>query len=60
MKVTTIIEHEDGGADIMLEDVTPAEVELLVQTGFNQLLKEYVERVEAQRKIPAILRGDAK
>ena len=60
MKVTTIIEHEDGGADVMLEDVTPKEMELLVQTGFNQLMQEYIERMEAKRKIPVILRGDDK
>lgn len=60
MKVATIIEHEDGGADVMLEDVTPKELELLVQAGFNQLLQEYIERMEAKRRIPAILRGDEK
>lgn len=60
MKVSTIIEHDDGGADVMLEDVTPQEMELLVQAGFTQLLKEYIERMEERRKIPAILRGDDK
>lgn len=44
----------------MLEDVTPQEMELLVQAGFTQLLKEYIERMEERRKIPAILRGDGK
>jgi hypothetical protein len=60
MKVTTIIEHEDGGADVMLEDITPREMEALVQAGFAQLLKEYADQLEAKRKVPAILRGDEK
>lgn len=60
MKVTTIIEHDDGGADIMLEDVSARELEVLVEAGFVKLVTEYAEQLEAKRRIPAILRGDDK
>ena len=58
MKVTTIIEHEDGGASVMLEDIKPYELEALVQAGFATLLEKYANELEEKKKVPAILRGN--
>lgn len=40
--VGDITENEDGSANVVL-DLDPESVRLLINVGFNQLLREYLE-----------------
>ena len=52
MKVTNLIEHEDGSATVNLE-MTDKEKALLIQVGFVQALKDSIAVEEAEK----LLRG---
>jgi ribosome biogenesis SPOUT family RNA methylase Rps3 len=56
MIVTTIKEHEDGSADVELQDMTPEEMQLIMQEGFISLLKKAIEYQKEQEKLPALLK----
>jgi ribosome biogenesis SPOUT family RNA methylase Rps3 len=56
MRVVTVNEHEDGSADVELQDMTPEEVKLIMQEGFISLLKKAIEYQEARDKLPALLK----
>ena len=43
--VGNITENEDGSANVEL-DLDPKAVKLLIDVGFNQLLKEHLENTE--------------
>ncbi|MFW6016731.1 MAG: hypothetical protein ACOCRK_09865 [bacterium] len=46
MKVKSITENNDGSANVEIEDITEEEQRLLIEKGFTQLLKEYLESME--------------
>ena len=48
IKVGNITEHEDGSARVEL-DLDPPAVQLLLDIGFNQLLKEHIEEQERKK-----------
>ena len=48
IKVGNITEHEDGSASMEL-DLDPPAVQLLLDIGFNQLLKEHIEEQERKK-----------
>ena len=48
IKVGNITEHEDGSASVEL-DLDPPAVQLLLDIGLNQLLKEHVEEQERKK-----------
>jgi ribosome biogenesis SPOUT family RNA methylase Rps3 len=56
MRVVTIKEHEDGSADVELQDMTPEEMNLILQEGFISLLKKAIEYHKEQEKLPALLK----
>jgi hypothetical protein len=56
MRVVTVKEHEDGSADVELQDISPEEVQLLMQEGFISLLRKAIEHAEENKKIPALLK----
>ena len=56
MIVKTIEEHEDGSATVVLENIEPEMMRLLIEKGFITLLKEYLDKEEKERKIPALLK----
>lgn len=56
MKVVTIKEHEDGSADVELQDMSPEEMQLIMQEGFISLLKKAIIYQEEQNKLPALLK----
>jgi hypothetical protein len=58
MKVKAIIERDDGGADVVIEELTPYELSVLVEQGFITLIERYIDEQEKRKKIPAILKGD--
>mgnify|MGYP001559210441 CR=1 FL=1 len=58
MKITTVIERPDGGADVMLEDIQPHELQALLQAGFVSMVEAYAKKLEDKKSTPAIFRGD--
>ncbi len=56
MIVKTIKEHEDGSADVELQDMSPEEMQLIMQEGFISLLKKAIAYQEEQNKLPALLK----
>jgi hypothetical protein len=48
IKVGNITEHEDGSASVEL-DLDPPAVQLLLDIGLNQLLKEHIEEQERKK-----------
>lgn len=55
MKITEIIELEEGSAEVQLE-LTQEEAQYLMQEGFVTLLKRAIKEEKRKRKIPALLR----
>ena len=58
MKIQSLIEREDGGADMVVTDITPYEVQLLMEKGFVALLEEYAKDLAEAKKVPTLLRKD--
>ncbi len=56
MKISYIIERDDGGADVGIEDLSPHEVKALLAAGFVKLLEEAAKKEEELRKLPALLK----
>ena len=56
MKVKAVFERDDGGVDVMLEELTEWEVQALIQAGFVSLLEEYAEQEKKLKETPALLR----
>ncbi len=59
MKIQSLIERDDGGADLVITDITPYEVQLLMEKGFVTILEEYAKDLENSKKVPTLLRKDA-
>jgi hypothetical protein len=58
MKIQSLIEREDGGADVVLTDITPFELEALVQAGFVAMLERYAKEEQEKKKLPMLLRKE--
>ncbi len=58
MKIQSLIEREDGGADVVLTDITPFELEALVQAGFVAMLERYAKEEQEKKKVPMLLRKE--
>lgn len=58
MIVEVIAEHEDGSADVLLKEMDERMVQLLLQEGLISLLTKEIERLEKEKKIPALLKKD--
>lgn len=58
MKVAAVIERDDGGADVVLENITQYELQAIIQAGFVTLIEEMAKKEEEKKRIPAILRGN--
>lgn len=56
MKVVTVKEHEDGSADVELQDMTQEEMRLIMEEGFISLLKKAIEYQKERDKLPALLK----
>jgi len=46
MKVDNLVEHEDGSATLTV-DMTPEETQIVVEIGLLKLLKDYMEKKNA-------------
>ncbi len=56
MKISYIIEREDGGADVGIEHLTQHEVKALMTAGFVKLMEEAAKKEEERLKLPALLK----
>lgn len=56
MIVETVTEHEDGSADVVLKDIEPRMMQLLLQEGLISLLTKEIAKLEAEKRIPALLK----
>ena len=56
MIVRSVVEHEDGSADVVLEDIEPRMVQLIMQEGLISLMTKEIERAEKEKRIPALLK----
>jgi hypothetical protein len=56
MKLKVIQEHDDGSADVQLEDVEPQMMQLILQTGLLKLLEDAIDTSKKLNKIPALLK----
>ena len=56
MKLKVIQEHDDGSADVQLEDVEPQMMQLILQTGLIKLLEDAIDTNKKLNKIPALLK----
>jgi hypothetical protein len=59
LKIQSLIERDGGGADVVLTDITPFELEALVQAGFVAMLERYAKEEQEKRKVPMLLRKEA-
>lgn len=58
MKIQSLIERDDGGADVVLTEITPSEVEALIQAGFVAMLERYAKEEQEKKKVPMLLRKE--
>lgn len=58
MKVTLIKENEDGSADFQLDNVSPQQMQLIIQTGMIKLLEDAISKAEKEKKIPSLFKKD--
>lgn len=56
MQVTVLEENEDGSVDVQLDDIEPRMMQLLVQEGLIAILTREVERLEKEKRVPALLK----
>jgi hypothetical protein len=56
MNVELIKENDDGSADYLITNMSKEEQEFLIQKGLIASLKEYIEKEEAEGRLPALLK----
>lgn len=56
MKVQEVKEHEDGSATVLIEEMTPQEVQVLIQEGFKAMLLRYIDEMEEENKKAALFK----
>jgi hypothetical protein len=56
MIVECVKENEDGSVDVVLRDLDERMVQLLLQEGLCSLLTKEIERLEKEKRIPALLK----
>jgi hypothetical protein len=49
-------EHEDGSATVVLSNIEPEMLGLLIQEGFIAILTREIEKMNKDKKIPALLK----
>ena len=56
MKLTVLKEHDDGSADVQLDNIDPSVMTLIIQTGFITLLKDALDLAEKEKRMPALFK----
>jgi len=56
MKLTVLKEHDDGSADVQLDNIDPSVMTLIIQTGFIKLLTDALDVAEKEKRMPALFK----
>lgn len=56
MKLTVLKEHDDGSADVQLDNIDPSVMTLIIQTGFIKLLGDALDLAEKEKRMPALFK----
>jgi len=56
MKLTVLKEHDDGSADVQLDNIDPSVMTLIIQTGFIKLLTDALDLAEKEKRMPALFK----
>lgn len=56
MQLTIIKENDDGSVDMRVEGLEPELHQLILQTGLLKLLKDALDKAEADNAIPALFK----
>jgi hypothetical protein len=59
MQLTIIKENDDGSVDMRVEGLEPELHQLILQTGLLKLLKDALDKAEADNAIPALFKKPA-
>lgn len=59
MQLTVIKENDDGSVDVRVEGLEPELHQLILQTGLLKLLKDALDKAEADNAIPALFKKPA-
>ena len=56
MNVLLLEEHDDGSADVQLDNIDPSVMTLIIQTGFIKLLTDALDLAEKEKRMPALFK----
>lgn len=56
MKLTVLKEHDDGSADVQIDNIDPSVMTLIIQTGFIKLLTDALDLAEKEKRMPALFK----
>lgn len=56
MQLTVLKENEDGSVDVQVEGLEPELHQLIFQTGLLKLLKDALDKAQADNAIPALFK----
>ena len=56
MKLTVVKEHDDGSADVQIDNIDPSVMTLIIQTGFIKLLTDALDLAEKEKRMPALFK----
>lgn len=56
MQLTVLNENDDGSVDVRVDNLEPELHQLILQTGLLKLLKDALDKAQADNAIPALLK----
>jgi hypothetical protein len=59
MQLTVLNENDDGSVDVRVDNLEPELHQLILQTGLLKLLKDALDKAEADNAIPALFKKPA-
>ena len=59
MQLTVLNENDDGSVDVRVDNLEPELHQLILQTGLLKLLKDALDKSEADNAIPALFKKPA-
>lgn len=59
MQLTVLNENDDGSVDVRVDNLEPELHQLILQTGLLKLLKDALDKAQADNAIPALFKKPA-
>ena len=59
MQLTVLNENDDGSVDVRVDNLEPELHQLILQTGLLKLVKDALDKAEADNAIPALFKKPA-